>query len=355
MFDFAGAGKAIILMSAIAGVAIVAPFWLMYAAHCFLVVLVDSSTGSADVRWPDEGISDWWWKPLFCGGMLIFWLSVSSVFLGPLALINPWLYAAAACVFLWFAYPVGLMCVMEARSSLAVIHMPLMVRLLGFLPSVLLVGFVSLPLGLAVATLIAVVFVYGAFWAVAAAVVLPPALLLYARCWGRLAWMVLNVKRRRTSEKPPPEAAHTTVLDPWALPPEEPIPEVEVELDEPEPLAPAAPDPWEDEEWAKNPAPYELPPVEQRPADAPPLFSYAEYEKDYRKREEARRARAEGRKPGESRRRRKATLRNAFGADFWPFLVQDRTLRSSLGLGVLTLTLLALLQTVVSLLLQTNG
>ena len=59
---------------------------------------------------------------------------------------------------------------------------------------------------------------------------------------------------------------------------------------------------------------------------------------------ESREARAEGRKPGERKRRRRATFRNAFGAELLPFFVHHRTIRSLLSLAAITLVLLFLLR-----------
>jgi hypothetical protein len=330
--------QAIIFVSALAGLAIVAPLWLTYISHCFLTVMTESSSGHPEVHWSDDSILDMWWKPLYCVGMLIVWLSAASLFMGPLFLLSPWVMAIGGGLFLWFAYPVGLLCVMDSNNSLALIHVPLLQRLGRHFPSVLLVGLMTLPLGAAVGGLLSAVMLYSTAWAVPAAVVLPPALFLYARCWGRLAWMLLNMKRRRQLEEAPlPEAAGVTVLDPWALPPKEPIPEMDVEVEEPEP---AAPEP--EDEWAANPAPYEVPAPGE--AGVPPVFSHEEYYDNYRKREEERKARAEGRKPSEKRRRRRATMRNAFGPDFWPFLIAHRTIRAAANLGALTLGLLVLLR-----------
>ncbi len=215
-------------------------------------------------------------------------------------------------------------------------------RLIQHPVAIIFTGLLTLPLAALVGGSVIATLLHSTVWAVAAALVLPIALLLYARCWGRFAWLVLNARAgRRSPEKaPPPEAERTAVLDPWALPPPEEIPEMDVEVDEPEPPPPPAD---EDEEWAKNPAPYAVPGADDHAAPPTP-FSHEEYYDEYRKREEERKARAEGRKPGVKRRRRRATFANAFGADFWPFLVEQRTLRAGLGLGVLTLAFLVLVR-----------
>jgi hypothetical protein len=341
MFPMIGErAQAIIGVSALAGLGIVLPVWLAFASHGFLTVLTESSIGQREVSWPNEMVTDWWWKPFYCFGSFAAWLTISLVLSAPVLALNPWVGAVFATVLVWFGYPIGLMCVMDAGNSLAVVHLPLLVRLSKHLGAVLAVGFVTLPLGVITGGLLAGVVLHSLLWALPAAMVLPWAIFLYARCWGRLAWMLLNVKDRRRSqeEKPPAEAAQAMVQDPWALPPEEPIPEVDVEVESPPPPVDA------DDEWAENPAPYALGNAEKKPAAGEgELFSHAEYEKQYRKREEARAARAEGRTPREKRRRSRATLGNVLGPDCWGFVLEFRTIRAALSLGILTLVLLIML------------
>jgi hypothetical protein len=351
-FDAVGTARMIWHVTALAGLGIFGLIWTTYASHCFLTVLTESSIGDAEVRWSDESILDWWWKPLYCLGMLIFWTSVTGIFVSALILVSPWIFAAAFGLIIWYAFPVGLLCVMDARSSVAVVHLPLLVRLASHLPTVLLVGLITLLPASVAGGLFVGLLLHSIFWALPAALVLPPVLFFYSRCWGRLAWMLLNIKpRARTSstERAPPGAAHARIHDPWAMPPEEPIPEIDVALDEPEP---PAPDLDEDNEWAEKPAPYLVTPTMLRSASAAAeqgdpaggQFEHAPYYAEYRKRDELRRARAEGLKPGERKRRRRASFRNAFGKDLLPFLIQRRTIRAGLGLAAATLIFLVLLR-----------
>jgi hypothetical protein len=351
-----GAGLTIIFLAALAGIGVVGSIWLTYACHCFLVVLTESSAGEDEIRWPDEIITEWWWKPLYCVGLLLFWVMFGGIFLWPAAFAGPWVLAAVGALFLWYGYPVGLLCVMDARSALAVIHVPLLTRLVRHLPAVFLAGLIALPLAAAAAALLVAAVLKSVFWAVPAAILFPPALLFYGRCWGRLAWLLLNIRkrvRRPATEAPPPGTARVTVSDPWALPPEEPLPEFDAEaLVEPEPLAPG---PGPDEEWAENPAPYgvAVPNIastssaegavgEGQPADSG-QFSHARYYEDYRKKEEERKARAEGRKP-QAPRHRRATVGTAFGKGLFLFFLDGRVGRAWINLGAATLGLLILLR-----------
>ena len=59
-------------------------------------------------------------------------------------------------------------------------------------------------------------------------------------------------KRRKQHEMAPAEAKYVTSHDPWALPREEPVPELDVEVEE---LPPPVTDEWD--EWA-TPTPYSV-------------------------------------------------------------------------------------------------
>ena len=188
-------------MSTLTALAIAGPLWLGYVSHALLVIITESSLGDPEVRWPDESVMDWWWKPLYCVGMLSFWLTGGAAFLGWLVLVSPWAFGIVAGVFVWYAYPIGMLCVMDAQNSMAVVYLPLIVRLLRRPGTVLLVGLATLPLGVGVAGLLFLAFRHSTIWVVALAFVVPVTVLLYAHSWGRLAWMVLNAKRRRLAPR----------------------------------------------------------------------------------------------------------------------------------------------------------
>ena len=89
-------GVAIILMCSILGLILSGWIWLCFCSHSFLVVLTESSVGSYEVSWPDEAFRDWMWKPFYCVGLLLFWMTASSVIFVPLALLNIWLGGVVA-------------------------------------------------------------------------------------------------------------------------------------------------------------------------------------------------------------------------------------------------------------------
>jgi hypothetical protein len=351
------AGPAILLVCALAGLAISGLTWITYVSHCFLVVVTESSVGDYEVRWPDESIGEMLWKPIYCLGLLVFWLTISMVFILPLFLLEPWVGGIVGGLFLWFIYPLSLLCVMDARSSVAILYMPLVLRLPRQLFAIVFVGFVTLPLMAGAAGVCWLAATRAIYWGFIAVLLVPLAVFFFSRCWGRFAWLVLNVKQRKravSGEVVPPEAAQAKVYDPWALPRPEPIPEMEVDVEEePPPPAPA----WDDDEW-RNPTPYQVAPSSPEPEKAgatatgaaasteSPVFNHEKYYAEYRKREEERKARAEGRKPGQPR-YRKATFGNAFGADLLPFLLQRPTIRAALTLGLSTLATLFFLRIVI--------
>src|SRR6478672_8108115 len=80
LLGFVGdAGNAIMFVCLLVGEAIIGLLVCMYAAHCFLLVVEDTSAGSDAVYWPDEPLTDYFWK--------IFFLA----WLGAIWLIPPWL------------------------------------------------------------------------------------------------------------------------------------------------------------------------------------------------------------------------------------------------------------------------
>ena len=63
---------------------ITALYLLVYAAHCFLVIVEQTGAGSEEVVWPDEPMIDWLWKGCYLG-----WLA--AVELVPTWILVRWL------------------------------------------------------------------------------------------------------------------------------------------------------------------------------------------------------------------------------------------------------------------------
>src|SRR5688572_25041897 len=106
MFDVGSAGYAIVAVSATAGLGVVSFLLAVYAAHCFLTVVIDSGCGIDEIRWPSESILDWMLKPVYCAWLLIPWTIGLGVLLSPLLLREPLIYGVALAAALYLVFPI---------------------------------------------------------------------------------------------------------------------------------------------------------------------------------------------------------------------------------------------------------
>jgi hypothetical protein len=356
MFDGAAAGYTILFMSALLGMVILTAVWLLYACHCFLHVLTESSAGNDMIRWPGESFFEWWWKPVVCVGMLLFWAMVGGLTLAPFFVRGPIGFGIFFGVFVWLAFPVGLFSALHAQNWFSIVHLPLLARLGRHFGAFLFVALLTLPLtALAVGALAGVVLQSFA-WVLPTAFLIPVAVLFYARAWGRLAWLILNAAETRA--KTParlPKGVAVDVEDPWAPPKPPEVPEMDVEIDEPPLVDEGEP------EWSSRHTPYGIVPEEAaRASPAPqaesrrrdeaapfnePMGPLSNYYAEQEKRDLERRARAEGVPVEELKnaKKRRPTFRRAFGAGLFLFLFYPYTLRAGLNLVILTLVVLGIL------------
>src|SRR5436190_13852694 len=81
---------------------------LTYAAHSFLVVLIQTAAGEDKVVWPDEPFQDWLWKPVYLAWLVLIWSVPATLLLDQLALPNRmmWLLAIG---FVWLILPLTLL------------------------------------------------------------------------------------------------------------------------------------------------------------------------------------------------------------------------------------------------------
>jgi hypothetical protein len=340
-------GPAILLVASLAGLAIVTPLLLCFVCHALLHILGESSGGSDVVRWPNEIVTDWWWKPIYCLGLLGFWGVTSALLLAPCFLGKEELY--------YVIYPISLLSSLAAHNPFMVLYPPLLGWLVVHPRAFLTVCVVTLPLPAAAAALVWAMVYDGLVWALPAALVCPAALLFYARAWGRLAWLALNEPQTRRKESAPLPASSPAldVADPWQVPEPE-IPEVELEEVLDDDLV--VPDEEIEDEWSRHKKPYGLVDEEQarrdwqnrrrveQPiepgydvtgAEAPPPPVESEKYRQLHKR--ARRGR------DHNVDRRPPTFRRAFGVKLFAFLFYGPTLRAWINLSSLTLLELALL------------
>jgi hypothetical protein len=365
-------GGAIIFVVSLAGLAILSLLSVSYYCHCFLHVLTESSGGIDEIRWPDEVLGDWWWKPLYCLGLLSVCATTFGVPLALFFLSNPGGFLVAFPILLWLTYPVCVLGPLAAHNFFMVLYPPFLGQLARHPRALLTVVLVTLPLPIAAVATLRAVFHDRFAWVLAASIVLPAAVLFYARAWGRLAWLVLNERRRKPrSRGTPANSPSLGVSDPWSAPEPE-IPEMEVEVlpDEPPPTAiqevglwpqlPAettASDEVEDE-WSPHKKPYQLTdedaarragrkrqrpqqPVEDgygmTPDEPPPLPTEAEKYQALNDKDVELKARAERKTVREYLRPPKPTYRRALGTALFGFLFYSPTLRAWLNLAALTL------------------
>src|SRR5436190_7001563 len=142
LFAFVGeAGNTILFVATLVYTAIVAIYFLAYAAHCFLVVVQDTAAGIDEVAWPDEPISDW-------VGRAAYLLALVALLLAPAgmlarALRRVWLPEDPALRFLllavpglWLLFPIGLLSAMSSASSWTILRPAILRQFLRLFPTV---------------------------------------------------------------------------------------------------------------------------------------------------------------------------------------------------------------------------
>ncbi len=196
-------GNAILFFFFAAGVVVMGLWALSYGAHCFLVVLESTAAGDDDLRWPDDPMFDWLWKFWYLAWLLAFWLV-------PLWFLIDGVVAPAVGVHgvgfypllvgaIWLLFPLSLFSSLSASSRWIVFRPAVLGRLArhGF---AVLVVYLMAGLLVVGAGALAYFALFSRSW-----LLLPPAtlvgsavLLVHARLFGRLAWLVMY----RTAEKP---------------------------------------------------------------------------------------------------------------------------------------------------------
>jgi hypothetical protein len=220
MLDLGAAGYSILAVSAVAGSAVVGFILLTYAAHCFLTIVVESGCGNDEVRWPREGVVDWLLKPVYC-----VWLHVPWAALFGIGLL-PWLVDDAAAYFillgciLYVLQPITLLSSLSAKSWVALLYLPFLARWRRWPATFVLVLMLALPLPLAAGLMVEAALAHSFWWALAAALAGPLALLWDARLLGRYGWLVTQTALPPPALRREPERiAGVEVEDPWAGPP----------------------------------------------------------------------------------------------------------------------------------------
>jgi hypothetical protein len=183
------------------------PFFMLHASHVYLTVLTLSSGSDDRLRWPRESPLNWISDGFLAFGVLMVWSILNSIPAGVISEVSPQWGLASWLALMWLIVPFSLFSVITAPSRLLFLYPPLIARLLRQWRALLFVHFITIQLFL---------FVLIGFWLMLAkanalgivvvAVVLPPALMVHARAWGRLAWLAVNcdLPAARTKRKRKP-------------------------------------------------------------------------------------------------------------------------------------------------------
>lgn len=146
-----GMAAAMILVCMLAMNAIVGMWIAAYAAHCFLVTIEQTASGSDEVVYPDESLYDWCWKVIY-----LLWLT--AIWLVPLWLLRrggyiDWPFVPLAVGFLWLTFPICLFSSFGSESILVIFRFDVLWRLLRHPVAVLSFYILSALLLAAITTL----------------------------------------------------------------------------------------------------------------------------------------------------------------------------------------------------------
>lgn len=356
-----GAGLIIIFVVFFAGCTIWTGIFLTFAAHYFLTIITESSAGIDEIQFPSEGIMDWWWKPVLCLLILAVWIVPTAVLSGPLLAGSPIAFGVGLGILLALLYPVSLLSTLYAQNWFFFLHPQVLWRLARHLGAFVYVHAVTMTMLAAAVGLIVATFLHSFLWALPASFAIPSTLLLYARHWGRFAWLALNFEAR-------PKKKKKRAKGPDATPsPVENVPELDVEEIEPtdaiaEGLPPAYPSAIqasaatpafaneEEDEWSTNKAPYGLIEEEAKPQwqESTPSYVAEGIATDqplslskYYDEEAKRAAAAEEKKLAETGRmpplrNKKPSFPVALVLGVWQFMIYSRTLSVWVNLVFLT-------------------
>lgn len=182
---------------------ITGPFFILYASHCYVTTLTMSSGGVDRFVWPKESVSEWFGQGLAVVGVLILWSTLTIPLVGVVVLTTSF----EAGVVVWFLClivmaPVSLCSVLTAPSPLLFLYPPLIMRMFRQFKAVIYVYVLTLPfLMFFVAGLWLLIVQRNLLGSLVLSIAFPPALLINARAWGRLAWFVLNYDRKPRGKK----------------------------------------------------------------------------------------------------------------------------------------------------------
>lgn len=223
-------GGLLIFFSSLIAVVILGLVTLSYAAHGYLAIVEDTAAGSHDVRWPDEAVTDFLWKPFYLAWVwalpvVATWFCVNAfapeLCDGPLGLF------VTAGLSLWLLFPIFMLSSLTGRSRVQVLHLALLLRLVRHAGTFLLFYVLTAPV-LAAGLSLAFLGLFGRAWVLPVSVPISVALFfIHARLLGRLAWRINQGAQQRQGTQPKKgkksrkRIKQTVSSDPWAIPDDE--------------------------------------------------------------------------------------------------------------------------------------
>ena len=204
--------RAIFLVIGLAGLAIALPLFLTHAAYVYVIALTYSSTGEDRFRWPSEMIMDWPAHAFPLLGVGFVASALCFTLTAPLLAILTWeQYAVCFAVILYLVLPLVVGSAFTAPSRLLLIYPPTIGRLIRQTAGVARVHAITLPFSAGVVVGVFLFMRANPTGLVLIVALLPLAVLLHARAWGRLLWLALNYdlpeprkRKKRRGPRPTP-------------------------------------------------------------------------------------------------------------------------------------------------------
>lgn len=164
----------------------------IFVAHYMLTTLSDASSGQDEAQFPSESIFDWWWKPILFGWVLLMWLIPVTLLLTPIVFASPETFWIIWTLVLWILYPLSLASALYTQNWLQVIHFGLIGRMFHHFPAMIYTYVITFIVFAGTLWIVGRALMDSLLWMIPAVVCVPAMFLLYARHWGRFAWLSLN-------------------------------------------------------------------------------------------------------------------------------------------------------------------
>jgi hypothetical protein len=119
-------------------------------------------------------------------------MTSTGMVLAPLIAVSVEAFLIAWAMAFWLLYPFCLASVLYTQHWLHLIHLGVIGRMLRHLPAFVYVYLMTFAVCAGAVWLVQLSLMHSLAWAIPAIVCVPAAILLYARHWGRFAWLSLN-------------------------------------------------------------------------------------------------------------------------------------------------------------------